>query len=138
MTYLPPEPTHDLREDRSLGELFGEMTSELSTLVRKELELAKVEIRDDVKKSAKGGGMLAAGSGAAYFALLFFSFAVAWGLAAVMPDGLAFLIVAVIYGVAAFLLLKAGQERMKQVDPTPHQTIETLKEDVAWAKARTS
>jgi hypothetical protein len=82
--------------------------------------------------------MLGAGAFSAYLALLFVSFALAWLLDAVMPTALAFLLVAVVYGIAAAVLLPRGRDRLKAVHPIPEQTADTLKEDVQWAKAQKS
>jgi uncharacterized membrane protein YqjE len=123
--------------DRSLGELFSEMTADLGTLMRKEVELAKVETKEEVARAGKAGGMLGAGAVAAHFALLFASFALAWLLDELMHPALAFLIVAVAYGIAAAILLSRGREQLKQVQG-PQQTMETLKEDVEWARAQKS
>ena len=85
--------TEPARPDKSLGELVAEMTGEISALMRKEVELAKVEIKEEVGRAGKAGGMLGAGAGAGYFALLFVSLALAWLLDQAMPIVLAFLIV---------------------------------------------
>jgi hypothetical protein len=125
-----------LQPDKSLAELFSAMTSDLSTLMRKEVELAKVETRDEVSRAAKASGMLAGGAVAAYMALIFASFALAWLLDKWMPRALAFAIVAVVYAVAAAVLLSRGRGRLREVNPVPQQTVETLKEDVQWARAQ--
>jgi uncharacterized membrane protein YqjE len=143
MASVRHEPAVDLtvepkQPDKSLGELFSTMTADLSTLFRKEVELAKVEVKDDVRSAGKAGGMLGAGAFAAYMTVLFLSLALAWLLDDVLPRPLAFLIVAVIYGIAAAILIKQGRERMKHINPVPEQTVETLKEDVEWAKAQKS
>jgi uncharacterized membrane protein YqjE len=124
--------------DKSLGELVGEMSSELSDLFRKEVELAKVEVKEEVSRAGKAGGMLGGGALCGYLALLFVSFAAAWLLDSWMHPALAFLIVAALYGVVAFVLLQRGRREMREVRPVPQQTVETLKEDVAWAKAQRS
>ena len=82
--------------------------------------------------------MLGAGAFTGYFCLLFASLALAWLLDQVMPIPLAFFLVAVVYGIAAAVLIGRGREEMKHVDPVPHQSVETLKEDVQWARAQTS
>jgi len=140
-----PRPTGDAvlrtepkQAERSLGELFADMTGEVSTLLRKEVELAKVELKEEVGRAGKAGGTLGAGAVAGYFALLFASLALAWLLDQVMNIALAFFIVAVLYGIAAAILISQGRQKLKQVDPVPRQTVETLKEDVAWAKAQKS
>jgi len=130
--------TEPARPDKSLGELVAEMTGEISALMRKEVELAKVEIKEEVGRAGKAGGMLGAGAGAGYFALLFVSLALAWLLDQAMPIALAFLIVGVLYGIAAAILIPRGREQMKRVDPVPHRTVETLKEDAAWVRAQKS
>jgi hypothetical protein len=123
-------------DERSLPQLLSEVTSELSLLVRKELELAKVETKDEIRRAAKAGGMLGGTGFTGYFALLFLSFAAAWGLDALMWRGLAFLIVGLVYGAIAAALFFAGRRELKEFSPVPEQTVETLKEDVEWAKAR--
>jgi uncharacterized membrane protein YqjE len=130
--------TEPAQADKSLGELVAEMTGEISALMRKEVELAKVEIKEEVGRAGKAGGMLGAGAGAGYFALLFVSLALAWLLDQAMPIALAFLIVGVLYGIAAAILIPRGREQMKRVDPVPHRTVETLKEDAAWVRAQKS
>lgn len=124
-----PEPT--------LGDLVSGLTADVGTLVRKELELAKAEVREEAKTSGKAAGMIGAAGVAAHFALLFASLALAWGLTEIMPEGFAFLLVGVLYAALAAVLAVQGRKRMQQVRP-PEQTIETVKEDVAWARARTS
>jgi uncharacterized membrane protein YqjE len=130
--------TEPKQADRSLGELFGEMTREVSDLMRKEVELAKVEIKEEVGRAGKAGGMLGAGAGAGYFALLFVSLALAWLLDQAMPIALAFFIVGALYGIAAAVLITRGREQIKRVDPVPRQTVDTLKEDAEWVKAQKS
>ncbi len=128
----PKEP------DKSLGELVAEMTGEVSELMRKEVQLAKVELKEEVGRAGKAGGMLGAGGVAGYFALLFVSLALAWLLDEVMPVALAFFLVGLLYGIAAAILITQGRERMKDVDPVPRQTVETLKEDAEWVRAQKS
>jgi len=124
------------RSDRTLGELFGEFTSDISTLMRKEVELARIELKEEVSKGARAGGMLGATALAAYMALIMVSFAAAWGLAEVMAPGWAFLIVGAVYAVVAAVLYSKGRSELRRVQVKPEQTIETLKEDVQWAKAQ--
>jgi uncharacterized membrane protein YqjE len=132
LTVEPREP------DKSLAELISTMTNDLSTLMRKEVELAKLEAKEELSGAAKAGGMLAGGALAAHLALLFLSFALAWLLDNWMPAEVAFLIVAVVYAIAAAALITAGRGRLREMNAVPEQTIETLKEDVQWAKAQRS
>jgi uncharacterized membrane protein YqjE len=124
--------------DKSLAELVGTMTNDLSTLLRKEVALAKLETKEELSGAAKAGGMLAGGALAAHLALLFLSFALAWLLDNWMPAEVAFLIVAALYAIAAAVLATAGRERLRRTNPVPEQTVETLKEDVQWARAQRS
>jgi hypothetical protein len=127
----------ELRE-QSLGELFGRLSSDTSTLIRQEFALARAELTEKGREAGKGAGilggagvvgLLAAGALTACFVLL---------LDLAMPAWLGALIVAVVYGaIAAFLGLR-GRDRVQQATPpVPEQTIETVKEDVEWAKTRT-
>jgi uncharacterized membrane protein YqjE len=120
----------------SIGELVGEATRELSELMRQEVRLAKVELREETATAAAAGVRLGGAALSAYLALLFASVALALGLAAFMPTWFAFLLVAVGYGVASGFLYLQGRERMKSVEALP-KTRETLKEDAEWARAQT-
>lgn len=80
--------------------------------------------------------MFSAAGVAGFMALQLLSFAAAWGLAAVVPDGLAFLIVGIIYAIVAAVLLSKGRKQVAEVNLVPQQTVETLREDVEWAKAQ--
>lgn len=115
-------------ENNSLGELIGEVARDLSTLMRQELDLAKAELRQEAVKSGKAAGALGGAGLAGYMVLLFLSFALWWGLANVMDEGWAALIVAVLWAVAAAVLYTVGRQRLRQVRPTPEQTVDTLKE----------
>lgn len=134
----PIEGVDPAKTDRSLGELVSEMTSEFSTLVRQEIELAKVETKEEVGKAGKAAGMMAAAGVAALLFLIFASHALAWLLDKAMPTPLAYLIVAVIWAVVAGGLFVAGRARMRTINPVPQRTVETIKEDVQWAKAQRS
>jgi hypothetical protein len=124
--------------DRSLGELFSEMSSDLSLLMRKEFELAKVETKEELRGAGQAAGAFGGAALTAYLAILMLSFAAAWGLAEVIAAGWAFLIVGVVYAVVAAVLFLQARARAKRVSPMPEQTVQTLKEDVQWARARKS
>jgi uncharacterized membrane protein YqjE len=137
VTGVQPTPAEP-RSDEPLGELLRAATSDLSTLFRQELDLAKVEMKDDIRHVGQVGGMFGAGAVCAYFALLFVSLAFGWLLDDVMPRPLAFLLVAVPYAVAAAVLVLQGRRRARELNPLPEQTIETLKEDAQWARHPTN
>lgn len=126
----------DAEASRPLSELVGDVTRDLSTLVRQEIDLAKAELRQEVVKGGKAAGMLGGAGFAAFLFLLFGSLAVMWGLGAVMPLGWAALIVAAVWAIVGAVLFALGRSRLRSVDPTPHRTVETVKEDIQWAKTR--
>ena len=121
---------------RSLSELFTEMTSDLSTLFRQELDLAKAELRQEASKAGQAAAMIAAAAIFGLLTLILVAFAAAWGLAEVMPAGWAFLVVGVVVGIVAAVLGAMGRKRLQQVQPRPDMTIETLKEDAQTIKER--
>ncbi|HVF06846.1 MAG TPA: phage holin family protein [Frankiaceae bacterium] len=118
----------------SLGELVGQATKELSTLVRKEIELAKTELSVEVGKAGKGAGMFGGAGVTAIYGLTFLSLAAMFGLGEVMPLGFAALIVAGVYLVLAAILAIRGKKAFKDFSPKPERTIRTLKEDAQWAR----
>jgi len=115
-------------EGTSVGALIGEVTKDLSTLMRQELELAKVEIKAEAKKAGQGAGMFGAAGFAGYMVLLFLSFALWWGLANVMDASWAALIVAVIWGVIGAVAYAMGRKRFREVNPKPERTVDTLQQ----------
>lgn len=129
---------HDHDTDRPIGEIMSELSREASTLFRQELALAKIELKHEATKAGKAGGLLAGGAVLGYVALLLLTFAAAWGLAEIMPTGLAFLIVAIVVGAIAGVLAMTGKKRFDEVHPTPQMTIETLQEDKEWFKETTN
>ena len=129
----------DVREEaQSLGDLFSRLTADLSKLVRDEVELAKVEINETVENVKTAGVSIGAAGVLGLMAFVLLSFAAAWGLAEVVATGVAFLIVGGAYGLVALVLIAVGRSRLKAAKPVPEQTVETLKEDVAWAKQQMS
>lgn len=126
------------QQQRPLSELLSDMTQQITTLFRQEVELAKVEVRQEVSEAGKAVGILVGGGVAAFVALLILAMAASWGLAAVMPAGWAFLIVALVIAVIAGVLVVVGRNRLREVSPKPEQTIETVKEDVQWLKNQRS
>ncbi|WP_182873527.1 phage holin family protein [Microbispora sp. H10670] len=120
----------------SLGKLVGEIGEDLSKLFRQEVELAKAEIRQEAGKAGKAAGMLGGAGFAGYMVALLVTLAVVFGLGNVMDLAWAALIVAAVWAVIGGVLFARGKERMREVNPTPEQTIETLKEDVRWARAQ--
>jgi hypothetical protein len=130
------EGTGARRDERSLGQLFGDLQRQLATLVRQEIDLARTEMTSKAKSAGRGVALVAAGGAALYAAFLGLMAAIALGLATLGLDlWLAALIVAlVVGGVGAFLVYR-GREDL-QVSPVPEKTLDTLKDDADWAKER--
>jgi hypothetical protein len=124
-------------DDRSLGELVASATRDLSSLVHKEVELAKVEIKKDISAAGKGAGLFGGAGLTGLFALLFLSAAAAYGIGALIGFGWGLLIVGLAYLVAAAVLGLSGKKKISQVGP-PERTIETVKEDIAVVKSSAS
>ncbi len=132
------EGANELRE-RPIGEVAKELTGDLSLLVRQEIELAKAEMAQKGRTAAPGLGMFggagivalcAAGAITAFLVLVFSLF---------LPDWAAALIVGAALAAIAYVLVRQGKERVADAGkPVPEQTIETVKEDVEWAKTRAS
>jgi hypothetical protein len=114
--------------DKSIGDLLGEISSDLSTLMRQEVQLATAEIKQEVAKTGKGAGMLAGAGFAGYMVLLFASIALWSGLSNVMDEGWAALIVTAIWAVIAVVLGMNGRTRLREVHPKPERTVDTLKQ----------
>lgn len=123
----PPGEAHVKADKTSLGDLLGDVTRDLSTLMRQEVELAKAEAKQSATKAGKGGGMLAGAGVAGHFVLVFLSLALMFALGALMPLGWAAVIVAVIWGIIAAVLASMGRKELKQMKGLP-RTGETLSE----------
>ena len=115
-------------EGTSVGQLFGELAKDLSTLMRQEVALAKAEVQAEAKKAGKGAGMMAAAAVAGFLTLLFLSNALWWALENVMDAGLAALIVAVLWGIVGAVAFSMGKKKLQQVNPKPERTVDTLSE----------
>jgi uncharacterized membrane protein YqjE len=120
--------------ETSIGELIGNISNDLSQLFRQEVELAKVELKQEAAKAGQAAGMLGGAAFAGYLAVVLLSFALVFALANVMDAGWAALIVAIIWGAVGAGLYAVGRKRIKQVDPVPRRTVDTIKEDAQWLK----
>ena len=123
----PPTAAHAKAETSSLGDLLGEVTRDMSTLMRQEVELAKVELKQSATRAGKGSGMLAGAGVAGHFVLLFLSLALWWALGNVMGLGWSAVVVAVIWGIVAAVLAAMGRKELNAIKGMP-QTAETLQE----------
>ena len=126
----------ELRE-HSTGDLVKQLSQQVTTLVRQEVELAKVEMGEKGKKAGVGLGMFGGAGVAGLLALWSLTFCVIYALDKGMPLWAAALIVAVIWGAVAGVLALQGREKVKEVGkPVPEQTAESVKEDVEWLKGQ--
>lgn len=123
----PGGPTPEERAaTTSLGDLLGEVSNDISTLFRQEVELAKAELTQSAKKAGKGAGMFGGAGLTALFALLFLSLAAMWGLGHLIGLGWSSLIIAVVYGVVALVLFLRGRKEVQEIKGAP-KTAESLK-----------
>ncbi|MGO4807796.1 phage holin family protein [Arthrobacter sp. 2MCAF15] len=124
---IPPTAAHAKAETSSLGDLLGEVTRDMSTLMRQEVELAKVELKQSATRAGKGAGMLAGAGVAGHFVLLFLSVALWWALGNVMGLGWSAVVIAVIWAIAGAVLATSGRKELNAIKGMP-QTAETLQE----------
>lgn len=125
----------DVRTDRastdtsgSIGELIKQVTDDLSTLVRQEMQLARAEMMQSAKRAGTGAGMLGGAGFAGYFVLLFLSISLWWAIGDGIGYGWSALIVAVLWGIVAAVLAVTGKKKLAETDPVPRRTVETAKE----------
>ena len=123
-------------DGRSLGQIVGDLSSDMTTLVKQELELARTELKEEAAKAGKGAGMLGGAGVAGLLALILGSFALAYLLDNWMPVELAFLIVTILWAIVGAVLAARGRKELKNANPQLPETQQTLKEDAAWVKAQ--
>jgi len=138
LSMRPDADVEPLESDRSIGELVAQLGTDLGQLVTTQVELARRELTAEAKDAGKAAGLLGAGSLVAYLSLTLFCFAAAWGLSEVVPEGVAFLIVAAVVGVIAVVLMLVGRQRVEAAKAVAPATIETLKEDAQWTRQQMS
>jgi Zn-dependent protease with chaperone function len=122
----------------SLGELFAELTREMTTLVRQELRLATTEVGQKTSEIGKNVAFLAVGGAIAYAGLLAIIAAVVMVFANFVPWWLATFIVGISIAGIGYVLVHKGIDSLKEIDLKPRQTLRTIKEDVEWAKHQTN
>jgi uncharacterized membrane protein YqjE len=123
-------------DQRSLGQIMGDLSHDLTTLVKQELELARTELKEEAAKAGKGAGMLGGAGVAGLLTLILGSFALAHLLDNWMPVELAFLVVTVLWAIVGAVLAARGRKELKNAHPQLPETQQTLKEDAAWARAQ--
>jgi xanthine/uracil permease len=121
--------------ERSLGDLFAELSRETTTLVRQEVALAKTELTQKATRAGKDVGFLAVGGAVAYAGLLAFVAACILALHLIVHLWwLSAAIIAVVVLAIGYLLVRQGLDRLRRADLAPTRTAETLKQDAVWAK----
>lgn len=123
--------------DRSLSDVFQDIIRNVQEIVRSEVRLAKAEIREEAARAKSPTLLLGAGVVTAIFAMLFLLLMIVYALALVMPSWAAALIVGAVLAVVASVILTAAIGRFKQIHGIPERTVETIKENVEWAKQHT-
>ncbi|MEV7606941.1 phage holin family protein [Paenarthrobacter sp. NPDC089322] len=124
---LPPTEAHAKAESVPLGELLSDLSRDVSTLMRQEVELAKVELKESATKAGKGAGMLAGAAWAGHLTMLFLSLALWWALGQLIGLGWSAVVVAVIWGIVAAVLATVGRKELNTIKGLP-RTAETVKE----------
>lgn len=123
--------------DRSVSELMRELSEQTSTLVRRELELAKLEMTEKGKRAGIGAGMFGGAGLVGLYAVGALTACLILALATAVDAWLAALIVAVLYAAVAGALTLSGRSKVAQATPpVPEQATESVKEDVQWTKTR--
>lgn len=125
-------------EDMSLGSLFSSLSSDMSKLMRQELNLAKVELREEAKEAGKAAGMLGGAAFAGWMVAICLSLTLIWLLNSWMDLAFAAFLVTLLWAIAAAVLGLSGKKKLQQVNMKPEQTVESLKEDAEWVKAQKS
>jgi uncharacterized membrane protein YqjE len=129
---------HDDPRDRGLGELVKDLASQTSTLVRQEIKLAQAEVTQKGKLAGKGAGMLAGAAITALLGLGAFTALLIIVLDSFLPLALAALILTLLWFAVAAALALSGKKALQSATPPVPQTIETVKEDIQWAKTQTT
>lgn len=122
-----PTPSEQQAATTSFGDLIAEVSRDISTLMRQEVELAKAELKQTAKQTGKGAGLFGGAGVAGFFALLFLSIALWWGLGYLMGNAWSAVIVAVIWGIVAAVLYVTGKKEFDEVEGMP-QTVDSVKQ----------
>lgn len=125
-------------QERSLGQLFSQLSQDVSSLFRQEVRLAKIEMSQKASEAGKQVGFIVAGGFIAYAGFLALLVALILALSEFMAAWLAALIVGIVVAVIGYFLLQKGMNDLKNVNPAPEKTIKTLKEDGQWLKQQVS
>ncbi|WP_111720470.1 phage holin family protein [Homoserinimonas sp. OAct 916] len=120
-------PSEQKAATTSLGDLLGEVTRDLSTLIRQELALARAELKESATKAGKSAGLMGGAGYAALMAVFFLSVALWWALGTLIGLGWSGVVVAVLWAIVALIMFMVGRSQLKQIKGAP-QTVETMQE----------
>ena len=120
-------PSERQAEANSVGELLSEVSRDISTLMRQEVELAKAELKESASRAGKGAGLFGGAGVAGLLALVFVSVALWWALGYLIGNAWSAVIVAVIWGIVALVLALVGKREIESISGMP-RTVDTLKE----------
>jgi uncharacterized membrane protein YqjE len=135
----PTAETRPLQPDKTVGDLFNQVASDVGALLSTEIDLAKLELREEAMRAGRAAKLMSTGAIVAYFAAVMLSFAAAWAIGdAVDIPAIGFLVIGVLYAIAAAFLILRGREQVRRINGVPKQTIATIKEDIQWAKQQAS
>ncbi len=123
--------------NRSIADVLQDIVANVQAIIRSEVRLAKTEITEEASKAARAAGMLAGGTVAALFTVWLLLLTIMFVLATVMPMWGAALLLCVLMAIVTAVLLTSGKKRFKTVHTKPEKTIESVKENVQWAKSQT-
>jgi hypothetical protein len=132
---IPPTPAQAKADSTSLGDLLGEVTRDISTLMRQEVDLAKAELKQSAAQAGRGAGMLAGAGVAGHFVLLFLSLALWYALGELIGLGWSAVVLAVLWAIVAAVLASIGRKELNAVKGMP-QTAETIQEIPETLKPR--
>ncbi len=133
-----PRPGPGPDDGASVADLFSRLGDDVTALFRQEVELAKVELKQEGVRAARAGLLFGAAAVAALVTVSLLAWTIAWALAEVMPVWLGFLVTTLLFAAIAAVLAMTGKRRLEAVDLTPHRTIETLQQDKQMLSDRMS
>jgi uncharacterized membrane protein YqjE len=120
--------------ERSVSDVLQDIVGNIQDIVRSEVRMAKTEVREEIAKATTSAWLVGIGALSGFFGAFFLLLAIVYALSTLVPNWAAALIVTVALSIAASAMLSVGVRRFKQVHPTPDRTIESVKENVEWAK----
>ena len=123
--------------DRTVSSVLQDIVGNVQEIVRSEVRLAKTELKEEAVKAKSSGIFLSAGALTGLYAVGFLLLGLVYALSTVIPAWAAAFLVGIALAIVASTLLSTGRKRLKQVNPTPERTVETVKENVAWVKQQT-